>query len=133
MSGSSVAGASRRPAPAVGRLLRATGDDGWAPVGEPLPPFDHAPPAPSLALAPWVLPATLEPRAFDVVVVGELAHQLLGRCDPDDEAVIRLFEQTALLHGPEAAAAWLAEVEVWLGRRLDRTPWPRPPRRPSLR
>ncbi|MEM9713885.1 MAG: hypothetical protein AAGA17_16825, partial [Actinomycetota bacterium] len=84
----------RRP---VGRLLRHDGDR-WAPLGEPLPAFDHAPPTPTLQLAPWVLPAELGPQAFDVVVVGELAHQLLGRCEPDDVAVQQLAQQTALFH-----------------------------------
>lgn len=100
----------------------------WAPIGEPLPAFEHAPPMPDLPLAPWVLPADPAPRVGDVVVVGELAHQLLTRCPPDDVAVTQLVEQTLLFHPAEDAAAWLAQVEVWLGRRLDPDrEWPLPP------
>ena len=74
-----------------------------------------------------MLPAEPEPRPFDVVVVGESAHQLIARCEPIDPAVVQLWEQTALLHGPEAATEWLRHVVVWLGHRLggDR-PWPVP-------
>ncbi|MEM9714574.1 MAG: hypothetical protein AAGA17_20295, partial [Actinomycetota bacterium] len=76
----------------------------------------------------WVLPAELGPQAFDVVVVGELAHQLLGRCEPDDVAVQQLAQQTALFHPVDEARAWMATVEVWIGRRLDPAqPWPEPP------
>lgn len=101
------------------------GENGWAPVGEQLPPFPHAPPRPQVPIAPWVLPRDLEPASFDVVVVGELAHQLITRCEGDDPIVMELAEQTAVLHGVEATRAWLAEVEVWLGHRLEPgRPWP---------
>lgn len=110
----------------VGRVMRHD-DERWAAIGEPLPAFRHAPPTPSLPLAPWVLPTELGPRAFDVVVVGELAHQLLARCEADDPAVTQLVEQTLLFHPVDEARAWLAAVEVWLGRRLDPDrPWPTP-------
>ncbi|MEO1060863.1 MAG: hypothetical protein AAFZ07_05550 [Actinomycetota bacterium] len=110
----------------VGRLLRHDGER-WSTVGEPLPPFEHAPPTPTLQFAPWVLPRELEPAAFDVVVVGELAHQLLGPCADDDPAVTQLVEQTLLFHPADEVAAWLAGVEVWIGRRLDPDrPWPTP-------
>ena len=113
----------------VGRLLRHDGCR-WEPVGEPLPPFRHAPPAPTAIVAPWVLPRELGPRANDVVVIGELAHQLVVRCLEDDPAFIALVQQTMLFHEPAAVAAWLAEIEVWMGRRLDQgRPWPLPTRR----
>lgn len=103
----------------------------WVPVGDPLPAFAHAPPSPELALAPWVLPADPAPRSGDVVVVAEISHQLLAPCPPDDVAVTRLVEQTLLFHPPEAAAVWLAGVEVWLGRRLEPgRAWPLPPAAP---
>ncbi len=101
---------------------------GWEPVGDPLPPFAHAPPAPQLLLAPWVLPRDLAPRAYDVLVVGELAHQLLTKCERDDPLYIELAEQTMLFNEREQAMAWLAEIEVWVGRRLDPgREWPQPP------
>lgn len=105
----------------VGRLLRHDGER-WSPVGEPLPPFDHAPPDPTLAVAPWVLPRFLGARADDVVVVGELAHRLLVRCEADDPLVAELAEQTMVFRSPAETMAWLAEVEVWVGRRLDGGP-----------
>ncbi|MEM7326522.1 MAG: hypothetical protein AAF531_25780 [Actinomycetota bacterium] len=111
----------------VGRLMR-WGDSGWSPVGEPLPPFAHAPPAPQLLLAPWVLPQDPPPRAYDILVIGELAHQLVTRCERDDPIYAELAEQTMLLNGREATLAWLAEIEVWIGRRLDPgRDWPAPP------
>lgn len=108
----------------VGRLLRF--DDGrWQPVGEPLPPFAHAPPDPTLPVAPWVLPRDPAPAAADVLVLGELAHQLLVRCQPDDPLYAELAEQTMLFRSPEETMAWLAEIELWVGRRLDPgKPWP---------
>jgi hypothetical protein len=114
----------------VGRVLRYQ-DGEWRPIGEPLPAFEHAPPTPQLLLAPWVLPRDLEVEALDVVVVGELAHQLVGRCTPDDPAVQQLAQQTMLFHGAEAAATWLSQVEVWMGHRRDPgRPWltPKPGR-----
>ncbi len=111
----------------VGRLFRHDGSR-WLPVGEPLPPFQHAPPSPQQPIAPWVLPGDLEPRAFDVVVVGELSHQLLERCGEDDIAYQQLVQQTLLFAEPADAWAWLASIEVWFGRKLspDRD-WPTPP------
>ena len=108
----------------VGRLLRY--DDGrWAPVGEPLPPFAHAPPDPRLPVAPWVLPRDLAAREADVLVVGELAHQLLVRCQRDDPLYLELAEQTMLLRDHDETMAWLAQIELWVGRRLDPDqPWP---------
>lgn len=104
------------------------GDLGWEPVGEPLPPFAHAPPAPELLVAPWVLPKDLQPRTYDILVVGELAHQLVHRCESDDPLYIELAEQTMLFNEQDQTMAWLAQIEVWVGRRLDQTrPWPTPP------
>jgi hypothetical protein len=113
---------------AVGRLLRH-GETGWMPVGEPLPPFGHAPPAPQLLLAPWVLPKDLEPRAYDVIVVGELAHQLLTQCQPDDPIYVELAQQTMMFAEQAHVVEWLAQIEVWVGRRLDPgAEWPLPRR-----
>lgn len=113
------------PVPAsVGRLMRFE-EGRWRPVGEPLPPFDHAPPNPGLVLAPWVLPRTPAPRGADVVVVGELAHQLVARCEPDDPLYVELAHQTMILRSYEETLAWLDEIELWIGRRLEpRRPWP---------
>lgn len=103
------------------------GSGGWAPIGEPLPPFAHAPPKPQLLVAPWVLPRELEARAYDVLVVGELAHQLLTRCERDDPLYLELAEQTMMFNEQEQALAWLAEIEMWVGRRLDPgRDWPLP-------
>jgi hypothetical protein len=111
----------------VGRVLRWDGTT-WQPLGEPLPAFEHAPPMPQLPFAPWVLPRELACRAFDVVVVGELAHQLMAQCAPDDEAVETLLDQTMLFLEPDEAMRWLVQVEVWIGRKLDQSrPWPAPP------
>ena len=75
-----------------------------------------------------MLPRSLGPRPYDVVVIGELAHQLMARCADDDPAVEGLVAQTLLFHDPEETAAWLSEVEVWIGRRLGpQSPWPEPP------
>lgn len=104
----------------------------WTPIGEPLPPFPHAPPAPQLLLAPWVLPREPAPQAYDVLIIGELAHQLLTRCEPDDPIYLELAEQTMIFNGREQTLAWLAEVEVWIGRRLaSGRDWPTPPDRPK--
>lgn len=114
---------------AVGRLMRFR-DGGWHPFGEPLPPFAHAPPAPQLLLAPWVLPNDPSPQQYDVIVVGELAHQLLTRCEPDDPIYLELAQQTMLFAEHDDVMAWLETVEVWVGKRLDPgTDWPTP--RPS--
>lgn len=112
----------------LGRLFRFT-DGVWRAIGEPLAPFDHAPPDPSLPLAPWVLPRDPEPTQGDVVVVNEQAHQLLAELGPDDQAVQNLWQQTTLFFPPDEAAAWFGGVTVWLGQRLtpDR-PWPEPQR-----
>lgn len=112
----------------VGRLFRHDGGH-WLPVGEPLPPFQHAPPSPQLAIAPWVLPRDPAPRPFDVVVVGELCHQLLDRAGEEDPAYLQLIDQTLLFADAADAWAWLGSIEVWFGRRLspDRA-WPTPPR-----
>lgn len=108
----------------VGRLLRFDGAR-WQPVGEPLPAFAHAPPNPSLLVAPWVLPREPSPREADVVVVGELAHQLLVRCRRDDPLYLELAEQTMILRSHDETMAWLAEIELWVGRRLESgRPWP---------
>lgn len=110
----------------VGRLLRFT-DGRWLPVGEPLPPFDHAPPNPTLYLAPWVLPKDLEPGAGDVLAIGELAHVLMVRCESDDPLYLELAEQTLLFRGHEETMAWLEQIEVWVGRRLEPgETWPEP-------
>lgn len=75
-----------------------------------------------------MLPRALGPRPYDVVVIGELAHQLMARCADDDPAVEALVAQTLLFHGPEETAVWLSEIEVWIGRRLGpKSPWPEPP------
>ncbi len=113
------------PSP-VGRLFRF--DDGrWGAVGEPLPPFAHAPPDPSLFVAPWVLPGDLGTREGDVLTVGELAHVLMVRCERDDPLYLELAEQTLLFRGREETMAWLEEIELWVGRRLDPDrPWPEP-------
>jgi hypothetical protein len=122
--------ASGDPVPAadpVGRVMRWDGAR-WTPVGEPLPAFEHAPPMPQLPFAPWVLPRDLHPQAFDVVVVGELAHQLMAQCAPDDDAVVALADQAMLFLEPEDVMRWMMQVEVWLGRKLDPSrPWPAPP------
>jgi hypothetical protein len=111
----------------AGRLLRYDGER-WRPVGDPLPAFEHAPPTPQLPFAPWVLPRALAPRAFDVVVVGETAHQLLARCADDDVAVESLAAQSMLFYEPHEVMRWLTGIEVWLGRRLEPDrPWPPPP------
>ncbi|MEL7157256.1 MAG: hypothetical protein AAFN30_11720 [Actinomycetota bacterium] len=110
-----------------GRLFRHDGRQ-WRVVGDRLPPFPHAPPTPQRPIAPWVLPREPAPRARDVVVVGELAHQLLERCPEHDPAYEQLVQQTLLFNEPDAARAWLASVEVWFGRRLDPSrPWPTGP------
>jgi len=118
--------ADHEPAP-VGRLLRHDGS-GWQPVGEPLPPFEFAPPNPQLPFAPWVLPRELQPQPFDVVVVGEIAHQLMARCAEDDEVVEELATAAMIFHEPHEVMRWMTEIEVWLGRRLDpELPWSLPP------
>lgn len=106
----------RRP---VARLMREI-DGRLEPVGDPLPPFDHAPPSPNREMAPWILPRELATRPGDLVVIGEVAHRMLAPMPPDDPAVQDLWDQTALLHGVEATRAWFAEVEVWLGMKLPR-------------
>lgn len=112
----------------VGRLFRHDGER-WLPIDEPLPGFSHAPPTPQQIFAPWVLPRALTPRAGDVITWGEYAHQLLAQCGPDDPAVEQLAQQTLLWHEPAEAAAWLQEIEVWLGRLLESgRDWPLPPR-----
>lgn len=70
-------------------------------------------------MAPWILPRTLAPEVGDVVVVGELAHRLLAPMAADDEEVIELFQQTAMLYGTDEASAWFNQIEVWLGYSLD--------------
>lgn len=111
-------------AEAIARLMRF--DDGrWTPVGDPLPPFQHAPPDQNLVVAPWVLPCELAAITGDVLVVGEVAHQLLTRCARDDPVYVELAEQTMLFHSYDDTMAWLALVEVWVGRRLEPgRPWP---------
>jgi len=110
----------------VGRLFRHD-ETGWLPVGEPLPPFAHAPPAPQLLLAPWVLPKELAPRTYDVIVIGELAHQLLTRCEPDDPIYLELAQQTMMFAEQEDVMDWLAQIEVWVGKRLEPgSDWPLP-------
>ena len=116
--------ASQPSSLAAGRLLRFDGER-WEPLGEPLPPFAHAPPDPMLLVAPWVLPRDLEAREADVLVIGELAHQLLVRCQRDDPLYLELAQQTMLLRDHEETMAWLAQIELWVGRRLDPDrPWP---------
>lgn len=110
----------------VGRLLRFS-DGRWNPLGEPLPPFAHAPPDPSLYVAPWVLPGDLGTREGDVLVIGELAHVLMVRCERDDPLYLELAEQTMLFRGHEETMAWLEQIELWVGRRLDPDrSWPEP-------
>lgn len=111
----------------VGRVFRHDGT-AWQPIDEPLAAYGHAPPAPQLAYAPWVLPASIEARVGDVVTWGEHAHRLLARCGPDDPAVEHLAAQTMLWHELDEAVAWLNQVEVWMGQLLDGgRPWPLPP------
>jgi hypothetical protein len=100
----------------------------WLPVGDPLPPFAHAPPALGVEIAPWVVPRELGARSRDVLILGEQGHQLLTPCPPDDGAYQQLYEQASLFHGPQEAQRWLAAIEVWIGRRLasdERWPTPR--------
>ncbi|MEM9565834.1 MAG: hypothetical protein AAGA93_24650 [Actinomycetota bacterium] len=110
----------------VGRVMRFDGDR-WVPVGEPLPPFAHAPPNPSLYVAPWVLPGDLGTEVGDVLVIGELAHVLMVRCERDDPLYLELAEQTMLMRSYEDTMAWLEQIELWVGRRLEPDrPWPVP-------
>lgn len=119
--------ATSGPGDAVGRLLRWDGQH-WGTVGDPLPAFEHAPPTPQLPFAPWVLPIELGAAAYDVVVVGEIAHQLMIRCAEDDEVFEQLANQAMLFFEMHEVMRWLTEVEVWMGRRLDPTqPWSPPP------
>jgi hypothetical protein len=115
----------------AGRLMRHDGER-WCAVGELLAPFEHAWPMPQLLFAPWVLPRELGARVHDVVVVDELAHQLMMRCADDDPAVSRLAQQTMLFHDVAETIAWLGQIEVWMGRRLDPTKaWSAPPAAPA--
>jgi hypothetical protein len=108
----------------VARLMRFSGKR-WEPVGDPLPPFAHAPPDPNLMMAPWVLPIELGTEPGDVLVVGEIAHQLMVRCERDDPVYVELAEQTMLFRDHDETMAWLALIEVWIGRRLEPgLPWP---------
>lgn len=115
----------------VGRLMRfevGTGVSAWQPVGDPLPPFAHAPPDPNLPVAPWVVPRDPSPRSGDVIAIGEVAHLLLARCERDDPIYEELAHQTLLFHTAEDVHAWLGTIEVWIGRRLQPgEPWPHPP------
>ena len=112
---------------AVGRLMRWDGQR-WATIGDPLPAFEHAPPTPTLPFAPWVLPIELGAAAYDVVVVGEIAHQLMIRCAEDDEVFEQLANQSMMFFELHEVMRWLTEVEVWMGRRLDPAqPWSPPP------
>lgn len=108
----------------VARLMRFV-DGAWRPVGDPLPPFEHAPPDPTLVVAPWVLPREPPAEPGDVLTIAEVAHQLLARCERDDPVYIELAEQTMLFRSYDDTMAWLSEVEVWIGRRLvPGLPWP---------
>ena len=114
---------SSTPSP-MARLLRHDGSL-WQPVGDPLPPFAHIPPDPDRLLAPWAVPREPAPEAGDVLSLGDHAHQLMVRCDADDPLYVELARQTMVLHSYEETAAWLSEIEVWIGRRLDPgRPWP---------
>ena len=100
-------------------------DGVWGPIGDPLPPFSHAPPDPGLMVAPWVLPRNPAPCGGDVLVIGELAHQLVSRCDRADPFYVELAEQTMLFRSYEETVAWLDDIEMWIGRRLQPgRPWP---------
>ncbi len=111
-------------APPVARLMRFV-DGAWRPIGDPLPPFSHAPPDPGLIVAPWVVPAEPAPQGADVIVIGELAHQLMTRCERDDPLYAELAEQTMIFRSYEETVAWLDEIELWVGRRLEPgRPWP---------
>lgn len=79
-------------------------------------------------IAAWVLPIAVEARIGDVVVWQEVAHQLIGHCGPDSPEVHTLAAQTMALHGADETSAWLAVVDVWVGRRLKpEQDWPMPP------
>ena len=100
-------------------------DGDWRAVGDPLPSFAHLPPDPDRLLAPWALPRVPAPKAGDVLAFGRHAHQLMVRCEPDDPLYLELAGQTMVLHSEEQTIAWLNEIELWIGRRLDPgTPWP---------
>ena len=110
--------------PAMARLMRHDGAV-WQQVGEPMPPLAHIPPDPARLLAPWAVPCDPAPEAGDVLSLGDHAHQLMVRCDADDPLYVELERQTMVLHSSEETAAWLSEIEVWIGRRLEPgRPWP---------
>jgi len=102
-------------------------DSRWAPLGEPLPEFAHAPITPQAAIATWVLPAELGSRTGDVIVAHETAHRLLMKLPPSDDAWTTVAQQAATFAEADEVRDWLGQVELWLGQRLaPDTDWPAP-------
>lgn len=94
-------------------------EEGWQPVGTPLPVWDHVPPRPNQPINVWVLPTGEGYLAKDVVVFGERGHRLLSLVPPDDDAWNQVVDAALAVHSPEHVSEWAAGIELWLGLRLD--------------
>lgn len=102
----------------TGRLFRLdpTGTPRWVPVGPTLGDYQHVPPTGGNY---WVLPKSLGARHGDCLASGEAAWLLTNTpLAPSHGAWATLRQVTHDRYEPDAAEAWLANVEIWRGEHL---------------
>lgn len=101
-----------------GRVFRRVAE-GWEPIGDALPAWDHVPPRPNQPINVWVLPRGEGYDPGDVLVFGEIGHRLLSRVPPDDVAWQEVIGAASLRYPDKEVRVWLSQIELWLGLRVD--------------
>lgn len=103
-----------------GRVFRRVGNgQGWEPIGDALPAWDHVPPRPNQPINVWVLPRGEGYAAGDMLVFGETGHRLLSLVPPDDVAWQEVIDAAAVRYTADDVRAWASQIELWLGLRVD--------------
>lgn len=101
----------------VFRRVKTT--NGWEPIGEVLPAWDHVPPRPNQPINVWVLPRGEGYAPGDVLFFGETGHRLLSPVPPDDVAWHDVIEAASLRFSHHEVRNWISQIELWLGLRVD--------------
>lgn len=99
-------------------MFRKVGN-GWEPVGEVLPAWDHVPPRPNQPINVWVLPRGEGYAPGDVLFFGESGHRLLSLVPADDVAWQEVIEAASVHYSPREVGVWASQIELWLGLRVD--------------